>query len=122
MSPDRDLATTSQPSRQDLATVPGQPQIEPSEMYPGGPFVLEVLAARARAVAAKAALAELTVQSIGCLADVRYIPGSGELPDISSGSRLDVRFLADRVVFAPAESPRILAEFGYPDVAAVEVG
>jgi hypothetical protein len=42
MSPDRDLATTSPPSRQDLATVPEQPQIEPGEMYTGGPFVLEM--------------------------------------------------------------------------------
>lgn len=191
MSPDRDLATTSQPSRQDLATVPDRPQIEPSEMYTGGPFVLEmygdgtswkhalgwvdrserrggpcfvivrstftgsfrvaerfpltdggwsrawkalvkldrdgaakvlkVLAARTRAVAARAALAELTDASISVLTSVHYIPGSGELPDIASGSTLDVRFLADRVVFVPAASPRVLAEFSYPDVAAVEI-
>ena len=169
MSPDRDLATTSPPSRQDLATVPERPQIEPGEMYTGGPFVLEmhpveaswkhsigwmqrserrggpcfvivrstftgsiriverfpltdagwsrawkalvrldrdgaamaldVLTARARLAASKAALAEMAAQSISVLTDVRYIPGSGKLPDIASGSRLDVRFLADQVVF-----------------------
>lgn len=192
MTPDRDLATTSQPSRQDLATVPERPQIEPSEMYTGGPFVLEmntveaswkhsigwmerserrggpcfvvvkatftgslrvierfpltdagwsrawkalvrldrdgaarvldVLAARARLAAEAAELSVLSAQSVSVLTDVLYIPGSGELPDIASGSRLDVRFLADRVVFVPAVSPRILAGFSYPDVVAVEVG
>jgi hypothetical protein len=192
MSPDRDLATTSPPSRQDLATVPERPQIEPGEMYTGGPFVLEmrpveaswkhsigwmersarrggncfvivrstftgsiriverfpltdagwslawkalvrldrdgaalaldVLTARARIAASKAELAELTAQSISVLTDVRYIPGSGELPDIASGSRLDVRFLAGQVVFVLAASPRVLAGFSYRDVVAVEVG
>jgi hypothetical protein len=192
MSQDRDLAITSPPTKQDLATAPPRPQIEPGEMYTGGPFVLEmhgretswkhslgwmersqrrggtcfliirstftgsfrtverfpltdagwtrawktlvrldrdgaamvleVLAARARAAAAKAALAELTAQSLCALTDVRYIPGSGELPDIGSGSRLDVRFLADRVVLVPAASPRILAGFSYLDVAAVDIG
>jgi hypothetical protein len=67
-------------------------------------------------------LAELTAQSLCALTDVRYIPGSGELPDIGSGSRLDVRFLADRVVLVPAASPRILAGFSYLDVAAVDIG
>lgn len=192
MTLNRDLATTSQPSRQDLATVPERPQIEPGEMYTGGPFVLEmntvdaswkhsigwmerserrggpcfvvvkatftgslrvierfpltdvgwsrawkalvrldrdgaarvldVLAARARVAAEAAELSALSAQSVSVLADVLYIPGSGELPDIASGSRLDVRFLADRVVFVPAGSPRILAEFSYPDIEAVEVG
>jgi hypothetical protein len=42
MTPDRDLATPSQPRRQDLATVPERPQIEPGEMDTGGPFVLEM--------------------------------------------------------------------------------
>jgi len=192
MSPDRDLATTSPPSRQDLATVPERPQIEPGEMYTGGPFVLEmhpveaswkhsigwmqrsdrrggpcfvivrstftgsiriverfpltdagwsrawkalvrldrdgaamaldVLTARARLAASKAALAEMAAQSISVLTDVRYIPGSGKLPDIASGCRLDVRFLAGQVVLVPAASPRVLAAFSYPDVVAVEVG
>jgi hypothetical protein len=192
MRPDRDLPTPSQPSRPDLATVPERPQIEPGEMYTGGPFVLEmqpveaswkhsigwmqrserrggpcfvlvkatftgsfrvierfpltdagwsrawkalvrqdrdgaarvldVLATRARVAAEAAELSGLSAQSLSVLTDVLYIPGSGELPDIASGSRLDVRFLADRVVLVPAASPRVLAEFSYPDVVAVEVG
>jgi hypothetical protein len=40
MSPDGELATTQQATRQDLATVPARPQIESREMYTGGPFVL----------------------------------------------------------------------------------
>lgn len=40
MSPDRDLAPVGKASAQDLATVPARRQIEPREMYAGGPFVL----------------------------------------------------------------------------------
>jgi hypothetical protein len=87
----------------------------------GAATALEVLADRAGAAGRKADLARLAAQTIGVLADGRYIPGSGELPDIDGGSRLDVRFLADRVVFLPPGSARVLAEFSYPDVAAVEI-
>jgi len=82
----------------------------------------DVLAARARAAASEAAAAELAGQSIGLLAGVRYVPGSGELPDIDSGVGCDVRFLADRVVILPAASARVLATFPYPEVEAVEIG
>jgi len=88
----------------------------------GAARVLDVLAARARVAAEAAELSALSAQSVSVLADVLYIPGSGDLPDIASGSRLDVRFLADRMVLVPAGSPRILAEFSYPDIEAVEVG
>lgn len=82
---------------------------------------LDVLAARVRAAERRAELTELAAQSICVLPGVSYIPGSRELPDIDGGSRLDVRFLADRVVFVPPGSARVLAEFSYPDVAAVEI-
>src|SRR6478672_772159 len=105
MSLDRDLATTGKASAPDLATVPARPQIEPREMTTGGPVVLEhsvgagwkhalgwedrpgagkaleALADRAGAAGRKADLARLAAQTIGILADGRYIPGSGELPD-----------------------------------------
>ena len=87
----------------------------------GAAKALEALADRAGAARWKADLARLAAQTIGVMADGRYIPGSGELPDIVSGSRVDVRFLASRVVFAAPGSPRVLAEFSYPDVAAVEI-
>jgi hypothetical protein len=190
MSPDRDLATVGKASAQDLATVPARPQIEPREMYTGGPFVLglgtgtgmkyglgwiqrserrggpcflivrvtftenirtverfpltdagwarawkalvkldkyaaartlDVLAARDRTAARRAEMAELTGQTVAVMPGVSYIPGSGELPGLDGGSRIDVRFLAGRVVFAAPGSPRVLAEFSYPDVAAVEI-
>jgi hypothetical protein len=89
----------------------------------GAAKALEVLADRAGAAGRKADLARLAAQTIGVLADGRYIPGSGELPDIASGSRVDVRFLADQVVFLSwATAPRVLAQFSYPDVVTVEVG
>jgi hypothetical protein len=89
----------------------------------GAAKALEALADRESAAARKAELAEVIAQSIGVLADARYIPGSGELPDIASGSRVDIRFLADRLVFvSQATVPRVLAGFGYPDVETVEVG
>jgi hypothetical protein len=190
MSPDGELATTNQATRQDLATVPARPQIEPREMYSGGPSVLgvgtgtgmkhglgwierperrggpcflivrvtftenlrtverfpmtdagwarawkalvkldrhaagrtlAVLAARDRAAARRAEMAELTAQTVAVMPDVSYIPGSGELPGLDAGSRVDVRFLASRVVFAAPGSPRVLAEFSYQDVAVVEI-
>jgi hypothetical protein len=80
-----------------------------------------VLAARDRATARRAEMAELTAQTVAVMPDVSYIPGSGELPGLDDGSRIDVRFLAGRVVFAAPGSPRVLAEFSYPDVAAVEI-
>jgi hypothetical protein len=84
---------------------------------------LEALADRADAAGRKAELARLTAQTIGVLAGGRYIPGSGELPDIANGSRVDVRFVADQVVFLSwATAPRVLARFSYPDVVTVEVG
>ena len=89
----------------------------------GAAKALEVLADRAGAAGRKAELAMLAAQTIGVLADGRYIPGSGELPDIASGSRVDVRFVADEVVFlSPANAPHVLARFSYPDVVTVEVG
>jgi hypothetical protein len=66
-------------------------------------------------------MAELTAQTVAVMPDVSYIPGSGELPGLDAGSRVDVRFLASRVVFAAPGSPRVLAEFSYQDVAVVEI-
>jgi hypothetical protein len=89
----------------------------------GAAKALEVLADRAGAARRKADLARLAAQTIGVLADGRYIPGSGELPGIASGSRVDVRFVAGQVVFLSwATAPRVLAQFSYPDVVTVEVG
>ena len=89
----------------------------------GATKTLDALADRAGAAGRKADLARLAAQTIGVLADGRYIPGSGELPDIASGSRVDVRFVADQVVFLSwATAPRVLAQFSYPDVVTVEVG
>src|ERR1051326_8322853 len=89
----------------------------------GAATVLEVLADRAGAAARKAELAEVTARSIGVIADASYIAGTGELPGIASGSRIDARFLPDRVVFLSSDTvPRVLAGFSYPDVVAVEVG
>jgi len=89
----------------------------------GAAKVLEALADRADAAGRKAELARLAAQTIGVLADARYIPGTGELPGIASGSRISVRFVADRVVFiSSATVPRVLAGFSYPDVVTVEVG
>jgi len=89
----------------------------------GAAKALEVLADRADAAVRKAELARLAAQTIGVLADARYIPGTGELPGIASGSRISVRFVADRVVFiSSATVPRVLAGFSYPDVVTVEVG
>jgi hypothetical protein len=89
----------------------------------GAAKALEVLADRADAAGRKAELARLAAQTIGVLADARYIPGTGELPGIASGSRISVRFVADRVVFiSSATVPRVLAGFSYPDVVTVEVG
>jgi hypothetical protein len=89
----------------------------------GAVKALEVLADRADAAGRKAELARLAAQTIGVLADARYIPGTGELPGIASGSRISVRFVADRVVFiSSATVPRVLAGISYPDVVTVEVG
>jgi hypothetical protein len=89
----------------------------------GAVKALAALADRAGAAATRAELAEVTARSIGVLADARYIPGTGDLPDIAGGSRVNVRFVADRLVFiSSATVPRVLAGFSYPDVVTVEVG
>jgi hypothetical protein len=89
----------------------------------GAVKVLEALADRAGAAARKAELAEVTARSIGVIAGAIYTPGTGELPGIARGSRVDVRFLPDRVVFlSSAIAPRVLARFSYLDVVTVEVG
>ena len=89
----------------------------------GAVKVLEVLADRAGAAARKAELAEVTARSIGVIAGAIYTPGTGQLPGIARGSRVDVRFLPDRVVFlSSATAPRVLAGFSYLDVVTVEVG
>jgi hypothetical protein len=85
--------------------------------------VLEVLADRASAAGWKAEVAEVTARSIGVLPGARYIAGSGDLPDIANGSRVDIWFTADRMVFvSQATVPRVLAGLSYPDVITVEVG
>jgi hypothetical protein len=89
----------------------------------GAVKALEVLADRADAASRKADLAGLAAQTISVVADGRYIPGSGELPGIASGSRVDVRFIADEVVFLSwSAAPRVLARFSYSDVVTVDVG
>jgi Short C-terminal domain len=67
-------------------------------------------------------LAGLESQTLGYLADVLYLAGSGELPGLAAGSRCDVRFLADRVLFLPPGSTQEAGVIGYPDLEDVEVG